>query len=471
MAFNSSSFLNPYFTDSQEQSVCWQMLLNQHYNAIVPQSPTQDYSPSMQQRQQQQQFQDNNILQAFPLHIPVPGSIQDTPGAILAIPFSNSQSADNMHTHHASIGNPWYPDIEHILYDALCLQETRVSGRRLLVNEFHRRQERESISGEYELDEDNYSMCRLGLANNRSVFLPSDQQQHQHQHQHQQESVLLKDILLAGKQQQHFYQGIQTPIHGQALMQTSSYMQQTPTAAASLYNDSDPAISAFNNLLFTEILAQVAVSSAENDQSNAEFVPNITITTGTINSSISSPIASNRIADNVASPTSVGTTQANAMLLLRQFASSVDIVDNQMQQPSQASMFSFQCSPTLPAAVAAATAEAATSLPLSPLTPAKYNALSTKKKTSPSKRANSRKRQAKCCKPGFTPEAQAELKRILCKIQDNPFPDVHLVAGVCERYGLSNKQIRNWFALRRFRYMTRIDEEGITKWRFREGIS
>ncbi|PIA18070.1 hypothetical protein COEREDRAFT_80021 [Coemansia reversa NRRL 1564] len=67
----------------------------------------------------------------------------------------------------------------------------------------------------------------------------------------------------------------------------------------------------------------------------------------------------------------------------------------------------------------------------------------------------------------FSPEAQKALQQILHSIRNNPYPSDVLIEDIRVKFGLSSKQVRNWFALQRFRHMVRIEHQGTTSWRFR----
>ncbi|KAJ2723410.1 hypothetical protein H4S00_002506 [Coemansia sp. D1744] len=67
----------------------------------------------------------------------------------------------------------------------------------------------------------------------------------------------------------------------------------------------------------------------------------------------------------------------------------------------------------------------------------------------------------------FPPEAQRALQEVLLRIQNHPYPDSATIRQLKDEYELSTKQIRNWFALRRFRHMYWTEHEGIRKWHFR----
>ncbi|KAI9474508.1 hypothetical protein BX667DRAFT_507738 [Coemansia mojavensis] len=67
----------------------------------------------------------------------------------------------------------------------------------------------------------------------------------------------------------------------------------------------------------------------------------------------------------------------------------------------------------------------------------------------------------------FPPEAQRVLQQVLYRIQEHPYPDAATIKQIEERFGLSTKQIRNWFALRRFRHMYWTEQDGVRKWHFR----
>ncbi|KAJ2818354.1 hypothetical protein IWW50_005848 [Coemansia erecta] len=67
----------------------------------------------------------------------------------------------------------------------------------------------------------------------------------------------------------------------------------------------------------------------------------------------------------------------------------------------------------------------------------------------------------------FSPEAQRALQEVLIRIQKHPYPDPPTIRQLEEKYGLSTKQVRNWFALRRFRHMYTTEHEGIKIWHFR----
>ncbi|KAJ2609612.1 hypothetical protein H4S08_003977 [Coemansia sp. RSA 1365] len=67
----------------------------------------------------------------------------------------------------------------------------------------------------------------------------------------------------------------------------------------------------------------------------------------------------------------------------------------------------------------------------------------------------------------FSPEAQKALQQILHSIRNNPYPSDVLIEEIRVKFGLSSKQVRNWFALQRFRHMVRMEHQGTTSWRFR----
>ncbi|KAJ2346066.1 hypothetical protein GGH92_003767 [Coemansia sp. RSA 2673] len=67
----------------------------------------------------------------------------------------------------------------------------------------------------------------------------------------------------------------------------------------------------------------------------------------------------------------------------------------------------------------------------------------------------------------FPPPVQDALLQILRGIRSHPYPSAQLIEHIQRQFGLTKKQIQNWFALRRYRYMTRIDNEGVCQWSFR----
>ncbi|KAJ2783091.1 hypothetical protein H4R18_001912 [Coemansia javaensis] len=67
----------------------------------------------------------------------------------------------------------------------------------------------------------------------------------------------------------------------------------------------------------------------------------------------------------------------------------------------------------------------------------------------------------------FSPEVQRELVKILYQIRNHPYPTEDLVRRIVQKHGISRRQVLNWFALRRFRHMTKTTVEGVSTWRFR----
>ncbi|KAJ2488982.1 hypothetical protein IWW37_004354 [Coemansia sp. RSA 2050] len=68
----------------------------------------------------------------------------------------------------------------------------------------------------------------------------------------------------------------------------------------------------------------------------------------------------------------------------------------------------------------------------------------------------------------FPPPVQDALLHILRGIRNHPYPNARLIEHIQLQYGLTKKQIQNWFALRRYRYMTRVYSEGTYQWHFRD---
>ncbi|KAJ2030190.1 hypothetical protein IWW57_001306 [Coemansia sp. S610] len=68
----------------------------------------------------------------------------------------------------------------------------------------------------------------------------------------------------------------------------------------------------------------------------------------------------------------------------------------------------------------------------------------------------------------FPPPVQDALLQILRSIRNHPYPNARLIEFIQLQYGLTKKQIQNWFALRRYRYMTRVYSDGAHQWHFRD---
>ncbi|KAJ2590200.1 hypothetical protein H4R99_007181 [Coemansia sp. RSA 1722] len=70
----------------------------------------------------------------------------------------------------------------------------------------------------------------------------------------------------------------------------------------------------------------------------------------------------------------------------------------------------------------------------------------------------------------FSAETRRELDDILNAIRDNPYPDKDMIDFICVRLNLSEKQVRNWFALQRCRRMVCTMVDGVAYWRFRNEL-
>ncbi|KAJ2367138.1 hypothetical protein H4S01_002321 [Coemansia sp. RSA 2610] len=83
------------------------------------------------------------------------------------------------------------------------------------------------------------------------------------------------------------------------------------------------------------------------------------------------------------------------------------------------------------------------------------------------RRARTSLRATQAASMVFPPEAQRALQQVLYRIQEHPYPDAATIRQIKDEFGLSTKQIRNWFALRRFRHMYWTEHDGVRKWHFR----
>ncbi|KAI8325352.1 hypothetical protein GQ54DRAFT_7071 [Martensiomyces pterosporus] len=70
----------------------------------------------------------------------------------------------------------------------------------------------------------------------------------------------------------------------------------------------------------------------------------------------------------------------------------------------------------------------------------------------------------------FPPETRKALMDLLLSILDNPYPTQNQIKSLQESYGLNRKQIGNWFALQRCRFMERVERNGTIVWRFRTRV-
>ncbi|KAJ1769924.1 hypothetical protein IW140_001893 [Coemansia sp. RSA 1813] len=369
---------------------------------------------------------------------------------------NNIQSVENVHSCHATAGYHSLPSMDEGADGGVFWpQEIKVSGRRRPVGEFQWLQERAAIAGPLFSANDNHAMRKAGLVNSSIVYHGNDssndsmhsvQADYQGQAHQQQPEPDLWSSLLSDKQN---VQGIQSLTNSQEYMQIPSYMHEERdaaviAAAAALLpdNDCNLILSTLNSLIFPGSPTQAfPVSASSCVQETIQFAPNSTISNSTINSSISSPIARCQTVEYAAVPT--GST-AQAPLALHDKNTSVVEEKHEIWIRETADAFSNE----------------------------RHSKLAVKKKRASCKHRSigKRNREPDKASPTFTPHAQAELRKTLRDIHSNPFPDVSMVADLCKRLGLSNRQVRNWFAVHRFRDMSNIDVDGVKMWRFRDNL-
>ncbi|KAJ2081782.1 hypothetical protein H4R24_002108 [Coemansia sp. RSA 988] len=119
------------------------------------------------------------------------------------------------------------------------------------------------------------------------------------------------------------------------------------------------------------------------------------------------------------------------------------------------------------AQAAAAGSPAASSTSPSPSTVHSDASTASAKRSRDARHTHQRVTSAASSSGRFSPEAQKALQQILHSIRNNPYPSDELIENIRVEFGLSSKQVRNWFALQRFRHMVRKEHQGTTSWRFR----
>ncbi|KAJ2795311.1 Pre-B-cell leukemia [Coemansia guatemalensis] len=123
------------------------------------------------------------------------------------------------------------------------------------------------------------------------------------------------------------------------------------------------------------------------------------------------------------------------------------------------------------AQAAAAGSSAASSTSPSPSTVHSDASAASAKRSRDARHTRQKSNSAASSSGRFSPEAQKALQQILHSIRNNPYPSDELIENIRVEFGLSSKQVRNWFALQRFRHMVRMEHQGTTRWRFRSETS
>ncbi|KAJ1800186.1 hypothetical protein LPJ59_001275 [Coemansia sp. RSA 2399] len=322
-------------------------------------------------------------------------------------------------------------------------QEIKVNGRRRPVGEFQRLQERAALAGSLVSAGDDHAMRRAGLVNNSTVY-DGNSSMHGLQTGYQQPESVLRSPIMYDKQSA---QEIQSPTSTQYYNQIPSYMYEGRDAVATSAADIAPATGLFPgsdyNLVWStlnSLLFPVSVESCVPE--TAEPALSGTMADSTISSSISSPVARYQTVEYAAVPTS---NAAQVPLILHNTHESVSKDKNESQGQDT-------------------TAHANSNETRSNIT------IKAKRATCKRRGVGKHNREPNKTSPTFTPHAQAELRKTLRDICSNPFPDAGMVTGLCKRLGLSNRQVRNWFAVHRFRDMFNTEVDGVKEWRFRDNL-
>ncbi|KAJ2398600.1 hypothetical protein GGI23_003147 [Coemansia sp. RSA 2559] len=327
-------------------------------------------------------------------------------------------------------------------------QEIKVNGRRRPVSEFQRLQERAALAGSLVDTSDDHAMRRVGLVNNSTIYDSSigssSSSMHCLQTGYQRPESVLRSPIMYDKQNT---QESQSPTSTQDYIKIPSFVHEGRDAVAASAADIAPAAGLFPvgdyNLLWNtlnSLLSPVSVGSCVPE--TAEPALSGTMADSTISSSISSPVARYQTVEYAAVPTG---DAAQLPLILHDIHESVS--EDKDESQSQETTTCTNSNET-------------------------HSNIAIKLKRASCKRRGigKRNREPTRTSPTFTPHAQAELRKMLRDIRSNPFPDVGMVTSLCKRLGLSNRQVRNWFAVHRFRDMFNIEVDGVKEWRFRESL-
>ncbi|KAJ2552193.1 hypothetical protein EV175_003408 [Coemansia sp. RSA 1933] len=363
------------------------------------------------------------------------------------IPPNTTQPVENMHSPHAtSIEYHSQPNANEELSKITWQQETRVNGRRRPVSEFLRLQERAALGNP---SGDNNAMRTAGLVNSCDSNFHGFQENYQQQQQF--DSDLWNSIL---NDRQIMRETTQSQPNVQDCIQTLSYMQEyqdaatvaanLPTEAALFANDGYGLfLRNINSVWFEGSASSGVQESAKLVQNSIPLLDSSSIGSSSV---INSPIPQYQTVECVVEPTGdvaqVPITPIDSHLGVPKEMHH-EIQSGETAADSDADADSGMCSKTAMI-----------------------------RKRAPYKRRGFMKRNREPDKTSstVTPHAQAELRKTLRGISSNPFPTVIMVADLCKRLELSNKQVRNWFALHRHRDMYAIEVDGVKEWRFRDNM-